>query len=73
MTSIAPGANKSGSGGSAYELGPASHNPLFTEVAKGSPCGELLRRYWHPVGTSADATATPRKVRALGEASVIAE
>ena len=71
MTSIAPGANKSGSGGSAYELGPASHNPLFTEVAKGSPCGELLRRYWHPVGTSADATATPRKVRALGEDLVL--
>ena len=71
MTSIAPGANKSGSGGSAYELGPASHNPLFTEVAKGSPCGELLRRYWNPVGTSADATATPRKVRALGEDLVL--
>lgn len=29
--------------------------------------GELLRRYWHPVGLGADACATPRKVRALGE------
>ena len=29
--------------------------------------GELLRRYWHPVGLSSDAAATPRLVRALGE------
>jgi nitrite reductase/ring-hydroxylating ferredoxin subunit len=29
--------------------------------------GELLRRYWHPIGLTADATATPRKVRVLGE------
>ena len=29
--------------------------------------GELLRRYWHPVGLAADAGATPRPVRVLGE------
>jgi phenylpropionate dioxygenase-like ring-hydroxylating dioxygenase large terminal subunit len=29
--------------------------------------GELLRRYWHPVGLSADASDTPRRVRVLGE------
>ena len=29
--------------------------------------GELLRRYWHPVGLAADAGATPRRVRVLGE------
>jgi hypothetical protein len=29
--------------------------------------GELLRRYWHPIGLAADATDTPHKVRALGE------
>ncbi len=29
--------------------------------------GELLRRYWHPVGLSQDAGATPRRVRVLGE------
>jgi phenylpropionate dioxygenase-like ring-hydroxylating dioxygenase large terminal subunit len=29
--------------------------------------GELLRRYWHPVGLSADAGAKPRPVRALAE------
>jgi phenylpropionate dioxygenase-like ring-hydroxylating dioxygenase large terminal subunit len=39
----------------------------LTEVGPGTPMGELLRRYWHPVGTGADATDTPRKVRVLGE------
>ena len=29
--------------------------------------GELMRRYWHTVGLAADAGATPRKVRVLGE------
>ncbi len=29
--------------------------------------GELLRRYWHPIGMCTDATDTPRQVRVLGE------
>jgi phenylpropionate dioxygenase-like ring-hydroxylating dioxygenase large terminal subunit len=29
--------------------------------------GELLRRYWHPIGLAADAGDTPRQVCALGE------
>lgn len=29
--------------------------------------GELLRRYWHPVGLVSDAAEVPRKVRILGE------
>ncbi|WP_334191698.1 Rieske 2Fe-2S domain-containing protein [Pararhodobacter sp.] len=51
----------------AYDLGPGAPNTSLTEVAKGTPMGELLRRYWHPVGVAADATATPRQIRALGE------
>ena len=27
-------------------------NELLTRVGPGTPCGELLRRYWHPVGYS---------------------
>ena len=38
----------------------------LTEVGAGTPMGELLRRYWHPVGLSSHATATPREVRVLG-------
>jgi phenylpropionate dioxygenase-like ring-hydroxylating dioxygenase large terminal subunit len=33
--------------------------------------GELLRRYWHPVGVSGDAGATPRPVKALGEELIL--
>ena len=33
--------------------------------------GELLRRYWHPVGLATDATDIPRKVRVLGEDLVL--
>lgn len=52
---------------SAYSLAPPSHNARLTEVGRGTPMGELLRRYWHPVGLSADAAGTPRPVRILGE------
>ena len=46
-------------------------NPTFhgnlTLVGRGTPMGELLRRYWHPVALAADASQTPRKIRVLGE------
>jgi len=57
--------------GSAYRLAPPRHNAKLTEVGKGTPMGEVLRRYWHPVGLSSHAGATPRKVRILGEDLVL--
>ncbi|SEC25117.1 Rieske [2Fe-2S] domain-containing protein [Rhizobiales bacterium GAS188] len=62
--SIAPGDQPSGT---AYGLKPPSHKAELTEVSRGTPMGELLRRYWHPVGLTGDAGDMPRKVRALGE------
>jgi len=53
--------------GTAYGRKPRRHNPALTEVGAGTPMGELLRRYWHPVGLAADANDTPRRIRALGE------
>ena len=53
--------------GTAYGLKPRLHNPTLTEVGAGTPMGELLRRYWHPVGLVADAGSTPRQIRVLGE------
>ena len=53
--------------GTAYGLAPATHDRELTEVGAGTPMGELLRRYWHPVGLVADAGSTPRPVRVLGE------
>jgi nitrite reductase/ring-hydroxylating ferredoxin subunit len=53
--------------GTAYGRPAPTHLQEFTQVGAGTPMGELLRRYWHPVGLSGDATDVPRKVRVLGE------
>lgn len=53
--------------GTGYEL-PLPHSDAdLVDVERGTPAGELLRRYWHPFGIASDATDTPRKVRMLGE------
>ncbi len=41
--------------------------PELVEVGAGTPSGELLRRYWHPVARSTEATSIPRELRVLGE------
>ncbi len=45
---------------------PISMNHL-TQVGAGKPMGELMRRYWHPIGLTRDAGKTPKQVRILGE------
>ena len=57
--------------GTAYELAPATIKNELVRVGRGTPMGELLRRYWHPIGLASDAGDTPRKVRALGEDLVL--
>ncbi len=57
--------------GSAYGRSPPHSNKLLTEVGPGTPCGELMRRYWQPISTSADVQEMPRKVRVLGEDLVL--
>jgi phenylpropionate dioxygenase-like ring-hydroxylating dioxygenase large terminal subunit len=39
----------------------------LTQVGPGTPCGEYLRRFWHPVITSAEVQDLPRRLRILGE------
>jgi 5,5'-dehydrodivanillate O-demethylase len=48
-------------------------NDLLTRVGRGTPCGELLRRYWLPVACAGELTeAKPIKaVRLLGEDLVV--
>ena len=31
-------------------------NEFLTQVSHGTPCGELLRRYWHPVAAAGEFT-----------------
>jgi nitrite reductase/ring-hydroxylating ferredoxin subunit len=53
--------------GSAYGRKAPAYDASITEVGPATPCGEWLRRYWHPVGLASDATERPRRVRVLGE------
>jgi nitrite reductase/ring-hydroxylating ferredoxin subunit len=53
--------------GTAYGRPAPTYRRELAEVSPGTPMGELLRRYWHPIGLSGDATDTPRKLRVLGE------
>jgi len=46
-------------------------NDLFTRVSPGTRMGEVLRRYWHPVGVSEWVTAKPQRLRLLGEDFVL--
>ena len=32
---------------------------LISQTNSGTPCGEYLRRYWHPVSLTSDVSETP--------------
>ena len=50
----------------------AQENEALTQVGKGTPMGELMRRYWHPIAASAELDDRPTKpVRLLGEDLVL--
>ena len=53
--------------GTAYGRPKPTHRAELAEVGAGTPMGELMRRYWHPIGMAAHANDTPRKIRVLGE------
>ena len=46
-------------------------NDLYTRVGPGTPAGEMLRRYWHPIGFAAELKKRPVKRRLLGEDLVL--
>lgn len=49
-----------------------SLNERLTRVGPGTPCGELMRRYWIPIAPFAQLLENPvRKVRVLGEDLVL--
>jgi phenylpropionate dioxygenase-like ring-hydroxylating dioxygenase large terminal subunit len=58
------GARQQGGG---YGKPPGRPDHFLTLVEQGTPCGELMRRYWHPVGVSSKVTTDPQSVRILGE------
>ena len=53
--------------GTAYGRPQATFDATLTQVGPGTPGGEMLRRYWHPIAVASEVTARPRAVRVLGE------
>src|SRR5437667_12723974 len=50
-----------------------AENELLTRVGPGTPAGELLRRYWHPVSIAGELTEEKpvKAVKLLGEKLVV--
>lgn len=53
--------------GGAYGRATQHPDEELTRVGPNTPCGELMRRYWQPVGVSAQVASRPQYVRILGE------
>ena len=50
----------------------AARNELLTRVGPGTPMGDLLRRYWRPVGGASELEKNPVKpIRLMGEDLVL--
>ncbi len=51
----------------------AEENQLLTQTHSGTPCGEMMRRYWQPVALCEELPAggAPLKVKILGEELVL--
>ena len=51
----------------------AEQNDLLTRIGPGTPCGELMRRYWHPIAavSELDGQKWNKRVRLLGEDLVL--
>ena len=48
-----------------------AENELITHVGPGTPGGEMMRRYWHPVGFAGELKGRPLRRRLLGEDLVL--
>src|ERR1700710_2576963 len=57
--------------GTAYAMGPSTTRTELTEVGRGTPMGELMRRYWHPIGLISHATPPPREGCVVGEGLIL--
>jgi phenylpropionate dioxygenase-like ring-hydroxylating dioxygenase large terminal subunit len=58
--------------GTGYGHKTPSHDARLTEVGPGTPMGEAMRRYWHPIASSATLTPNlPHRRRVLGEDLIV--
>jgi phenylpropionate dioxygenase-like ring-hydroxylating dioxygenase large terminal subunit len=57
--------------GTAYGRPQPAYDRDITEVGPGTPCGEWMRRYWHPIALSSTVEPRPQNVRVLGEDLIV--
>ena len=50
---------------------PNGYDQEISHTDFGTPCGEYLRRYWHPVALTSEVSTTPLQIKILGEDLVI--
>ncbi|MEZ7130498.1 Rieske 2Fe-2S domain-containing protein [Nonomuraea sp. AD125B] len=60
-----------GDTGTAYGLRLGGPLNDLAQVGPGTPFGEVLRRYWHPISKAEKVTTTPRRVKVLGEELIL--
>jgi len=48
-----------------------SQVPDYAQVGPGTPGGEYLRRFWHPIEISSELTDVPKRIKILGEDLVL--
>ena len=63
----APVARKLVPFGGYYTSKVPGHDPEITETGPGTPMGEYMRAFWHPVCMAIELTDTPRFLKILGE------
>ena len=70
MNQMTPPAPRAGAY-SGYRLRTAPPpDPFLSQVGPGTPCGELMRRYWQPVALASELGDKPLLVKVLGETLV---
>ena len=57
--------------GRAYGKAAPTPDEVLVRCGRGTPGGELLRRYWQPVARSEEATLYPKLVKLLGEELIL--
>ena len=60
-----------GAFGAYYHRDVPEEDAELTRVGPGTPCGEYLRRFWQPVGLSAELQDLPKAIRIMGEDLVL--
>ncbi|MEM7209888.1 MAG: aromatic ring-hydroxylating dioxygenase subunit alpha [Pseudomonadota bacterium] len=53
------------------QTGDPQPDEILTRVGPGTPCGEYLRRYWHPIALEEDIGELPSLITVLGEELVL--